>query len=439
MDVAAAVDDLVGLDAHALVDALAPDLVVDLLERVDGQLVVLVAVLRDDDAVVGHEVVHVGGDQRLVGDARLGVLVGVDGVAGGLVHVQRLHGHAELVDLQLAALGVNRVGEGLVGGVALLVERVLGVVGPDADHDARGDEGGDVVDVAVGLLGVDALLDPDDLLDAEVVLEVLGHVPAKLLAPGLELLAVLGPDGLGVLLLEHRGAGAAGGQEALVGDDEGALAVDGDGAALEDHVVGTVAAAAGELGHLEGDLLVLVPREVEAVDEAAVAVEVPVVGALLALAVDDVGGAGVAEPGVVGGHLDDGDVLVVLEDGLAVGVVDLVGAHVDRGELGDGAGDGGILPLGGLGAVGPGVGAVGPAHPHAVLGGELGGHEEAVGPRGGLGLGDRTHKISSKPDDRLPRAGCPRPRTKRWRAPVPRQGSGRPGPVFTGSHRRATT
>lgn len=33
--------------------------------------VVLVAVLRDDDAVVGHEVVHVGGDQRLVGDARL--------------------------------------------------------------------------------------------------------------------------------------------------------------------------------------------------------------------------------------------------------------------------------------------------------------------------------------------------------------------------------
>lgn len=50
VDVAAAEDDLLGLDADALVDALAPDLVIDLLERVDGQLVVLVAVLRDDDA-----------------------------------------------------------------------------------------------------------------------------------------------------------------------------------------------------------------------------------------------------------------------------------------------------------------------------------------------------------------------------------------------------
>ena len=365
--------------------------------------------------MVGDQVVHVGRDQRLVGDARLGVLVGVDGVAGGLVHEQRVHGHAELVDLHLAALGVNGVGEGLVGSVALLVERILGIVGPDAGHDARGDERGDVVDVAVGLLGVDALLDPDDLLDTQVILEVLIHVGAEFLAPGLKLLVVLGPDGLGILfLLEHRRAGAARGKQALVGHDKGALAVDGDGAALEDHVIGTIAAAAGELSHLEGDLLVLVPREVQAVDEAAVGVEVPVVGALLTLAVDDVGGGGVAEPGVVGGHLDDGDVLVLLEDGLAVGIVDLVGAHGNRGELGDGAGDGGILLLSRLGAVGPGVGAVGPTHPHAILRGELSGHKEAVGLGGGLGLGDRTHKISSKSNDRLLRAGYPQPKTKRW-------------------------
>lgn len=57
--------------------------------------------------------------------------------------------------------------------MALLIERILGIVGPDAGHDARGDERSDVVDVAVGLLGVDALLDPDDLLDTQVVLEVL--------------------------------------------------------------------------------------------------------------------------------------------------------------------------------------------------------------------------------------------------------------------------
>ena len=216
-----------------------------------------------------------------------------------------------------------------------------------------------------------------------------------------------------LFLLEHCRAGAARGKQALVGHDEGALAVDGDGAALEDHVVGTIATAARELSHLKGDLLVLVPREIEAVNKATVGVEVPVVSALLALAVDDVGGGGVTEPGVVGGHLDNGDVLVFLEDGLAVGVVGLVGAHGDRGELGDGASDGGILLLSRLGAVGPGVGAVGPAHPNAILRGELSGHKEAVGLGGGLGLGDRTHKISSKSNDRLLRAGYPQPKTKR--------------------------
>ena len=52
VDIAAAKDNLLGLNADALVDALAPDLVVDLLERVNGKLIVLVAVLRDDNAVV---------------------------------------------------------------------------------------------------------------------------------------------------------------------------------------------------------------------------------------------------------------------------------------------------------------------------------------------------------------------------------------------------
>ena len=218
-----------------------------------------------------------------------------------------------------------------------------------------------------------------------------------------------------------------------------AFAVDGDGTALEDHVIGTITTAAGKLSHLKSNLFVLVPREVQAVDKTAISVEVPVVGALIALAVDNKSGSGVAEPSVVGGHLDNGDVLVFLKGGLAVGVVGLVGAYGNRGEFGNGAGDGGILPLSRLGAVGPGVGAVGPAHPHAILRGEFSGHKEAVGLGGGLGLGNRAHKISSKSNDRLLRASYPQPKTKRWRTPVPRQRSGRPAPVFTESHRQATT
>ena len=357
------------MDAHGLVHALAPGSVKGGLNLLDGQRVVLVAVLRDDDAVVDDEEVHVGGDERLVGHARLGVLVDVDGVAGRLVHEEGLGRHDELGHLELAAGGVSGVGEGLVRGARLVVERVVGVVRPDAEHLAGSHEAGDVVDVAVGLLGVDAVLDPDDLRDVEVLLELVLHVALELVGPG--------------LVLGHAGV-AAGVEQAHLGGHEGALAVDVDGAALDDQRLGTIATHARELCHLEGDLLVLVPGEVEAVLEAAVGVEVPVDGADLARVVDDVGGAGVADPGVVGGHLDHVDVLVLVEDGLGVGVVDLVDAHVDGLELRDGAGDRRVLLLGGLGAPGPGVGAVRPGHPGARLRLELSRHTEAVGPWIGL-------------------------------------------------------
>ena len=316
--------------------------------------------------------------------------------------------------------------------MALAVEGVVRIVGPDDGHHARGDEGGHVVDVPVGLLRVDALLDPDDLFHAQVRLQVLVHVGAQLLAPGLELLGVGGPDGVLVGLLgEHGGRGAARGEQALVGDDHGALAVHRDGAALEDHVVGTVARAARELGHLRGDLVVGVPREVQAVDEAAVGVEVPVDRALAARPVGHEGGAGVTEPGVVGGHLDDGHVVVVLEGGQAIGEVGLVGAHGDRRELRDGPRDGGVLLLGRLGAVGPGVGAVRPAHPHAVLRGELGRHGEPVGGRGGVGLVDGLHRGSFRSKSARKSSQTCRRRRRGW----PRSARDRPARADR-AHRR---
>ena len=260
--------------------------------------------------------------------------------------------------------------------MTLVVERVVRVVGPDAQHLAGSDDLGDVVDVAVRLLGVDAVLDPDDLLHAQVLLQLLVAVRAQLLGPGL----VVG-----------HGRVAAGIEQAHVGGDDRALAVHVDGAALEDEAFGTVATAAAHLGHLEGDLLVFVPREVQAVLEAAVGVEVPMHGALVALVVDHPGGAGVAHPRVVGGHLDDGDVLVVLEHGLGVGVVRLVHAHGDGLELGDSARHVGVLLLSRLRAPGPRVGAVRPRHPDAGLRLELAGHAVAVGLRGGNALVNRLH------------------------------------------------
>ena len=85
---------------------------------------------------------------------------------------------------------------------------------------------------------------------------------------------------LGPGLVVGHGRVAAGIEQAHVGGDDRALAVHVDGAALEDEAFGAIATAAAHLGHLEGDLLVFVPREVQAVLEAAVGVEVPMHGAL---------------------------------------------------------------------------------------------------------------------------------------------------------------
>ena len=170
-----------------------------------------------------------------------------------LVHEQRVHRHAELVDLHLAALGVNGVGKGLVDSMALLVERILGIVGPDAGHDARSDERSDIIDVAVGLLGVDALLNPDDLLDTQVILEVLVHIGAKFLLPGAQTSCGTWARWTRDPLPPPEPQSRCGrGKQALVGHDHGAFAVDGNGAALEDHVIGTIATAAGKLSHLKG-------------------------------------------------------------------------------------------------------------------------------------------------------------------------------------------
>ena len=105
-------------------------------------------------------------------------------------------------------------------------------------------------------------------------------------------------------------------------------------------------------------------------------------GQNLTLVIDDVGRARVPEPRVIGGHLDNVDVLILFEHGLAVGIVNLIGAHVDWRELGDGTSDVGVLCLRGLGAMCPGVCAVRPAHPHTLLRLELTGHMEAIGLRG---------------------------------------------------------
>jgi hypothetical protein len=66
------------------------------------------------------------------------------------------------------AAGVGRGFEPLAGGVGDRVLRVRLVPGPGQQDDAGASEAGEVVDVPVGLVLVDAAPQPDDLLGAEV-------------------------------------------------------------------------------------------------------------------------------------------------------------------------------------------------------------------------------------------------------------------------------
>ena len=233
------------------------------------------------------------------------------------------------------------------------------VVRPDARDLARTDEADHVVDVAVGLVGVDAVAQPEDLFAAEIVAE---HM--------LDRAAVHG----GVAPL---------GQQAHLSREHRALAVDMDRPALEHEALSAVGIDALELADLLRDLIVEIPREIEPVDEPAPGVERPVHGAHAAVIVDEERRPAVADPGVVARHLDDAHgarqalarVLVLrrgdadrhgfkLQDGRC---------HVQKGFLR------------GLGAVAPVVVALRPEHPDAGLRLKLRRHPVAVELRRGAG------------------------------------------------------
>ena len=125
--------------------------------------------------------------------------------------------------------------------------------------------------MAAGLVVEDACAEPDRLFDSDIV----GQRAFDLLA---------------------RKAGIAVGiEQAFLGGDQRALAIDMDRAAFE-HDGRTIAVGALDLGHLGGDQIVLVPGEVKAPIEPAPGIEDPVDRADRAAVIDDKGRAAVAHP-----------------------------------------------------------------------------------------------------------------------------------------------
>ncbi len=141
------------------------------------------------------------------------------------------------MDLELAALGIGRLAERLVSVLCLLVERMILIFGPDAGNLARTDEAGNIVDVAIGLVRIDTVLDPDDLFEIEVLLELRLN-----------------------LFLAHAGV-AAFGEQAHLGREQGAFAVNMDGTAFEHKVGGAVGVDALDLADLlRNEIVLTIPR-----------------------------------------------------------------------------------------------------------------------------------------------------------------------------------
>lgn len=208
VDVAAAEGDLPGLDPH--------DLAVreHLLQLLDGQPVVFVAVLGGDNGPVDDEKVHIRGDADLAVFPGGGALHGVDGLCP--LQIAGLFRQAQLVHRQAAALGIGGLAQGAEGVLGRLIEGVLRVLGPDARHLSRGHEAGHVVNMAVGLIGVDTVPQPDDLLAPQIAAELFFNIPAA------------------QLRVPSRG------QQAHLRGQHSALTVHMDGPALQHKIEGTI-------------------------------------------------------------------------------------------------------------------------------------------------------------------------------------------------------
>src|SRR5471030_2749576 len=153
--------------------------------------------------------------------------------------------------------------------------------------------------------------------------------------------------------------------------------------AIENGTTTALALAALDLKDLAAHLRVTVPRRVQTAIKTAPRVEVPVHTTDFTTVIDDEGWAGVADPGVVAGHLDNTNIRHIQT---GAGVFVLTGGNRDghRLKTGDGLGHCDVCGLRRFATQAPVVRALGPDHPGLGSCCPLGRHVEAVGAWGAV-------------------------------------------------------
>ena len=344
MDIAAAVRHFLCSYAHD------PALGEHGLYLLHGKPVVFVAVLRKDDAAVDYQKVHIRGYRDLPILTRKRALNIIYGIRAG--QIAGLFGQAELVYLELSALCVRRIAKRFIGRPGLFIERMLRVVRVNAGDLAGSYKAGDVVDMAVGLVRVDAFLYPYYLFQIQMLYQHL----------------------LDFRPVHMRIASLA--EQAHLRCQQRALAVDAYRAALEDEALSAVAVDVLDLAYLLSNEVVVCPGEVKAIIHTAPRVEGPVICAELALVIDNKRRAAVARPCVVAHHLHDPDVLGQTRS--CVLILRRIHAYRHRLKLAYRSRDIFESLLRRLGAVAPVIGPFRPEHPYLLLLFKFRRHSEAV-------------------------------------------------------------
>ena len=200
---------------------------------------------------------------------------------GGGVGQRRVGGHRGDTE---AALGVGAVLQHIHRRVTAGVVRVLRVIGPGQQYFARAHVAAEVIHMAVGFVIEQAIWQPNDLVHRQLGTE----------------------HRLDFLAIQVRVAIVV--EQALLGGDQSAFAIDMNRTAFEDKTLGAVARAALDFENLAGHQRVPVPWGIQPTLKAAPGIEVPIDTAHFAVVIDHERRACVPDPGVVAGHFHQADI-----------------------------------------------------------------------------------------------------------------------------------
>ena len=161
MDIAAAVSDFFGTDTDNLTFREHG------LYLTDCKSVIFITILRQDDAAIYDQKIQIRGDRKVAVFSWCASGNCIDSFHA--LQIDRSFGCAELMNDQLPASGIYSIRQGVISRLGFFIERVSRLIRIDAGNFTGTDEAGNIIDMSICLVGIDAVLDPDDRIDIQII------------------------------------------------------------------------------------------------------------------------------------------------------------------------------------------------------------------------------------------------------------------------------